>query len=190
MKSILSGLGIYLPHLQKPTFTHPSTVRGKMEGPMPFKTQIITHMLAEREHDEISKIHAINPVDESDAFKELCEACRRFASRRFRAVRARANCTLPERGDVKTVRQLIQFGGVNLNAMDKFDYPPLTLVSPNTAIVKPPHPTSSCPIQIAQGWELRQVYVGITMSFNCCLSLVHCVSGIRFKGRGASKMYL
>ena len=48
---------------------------------MPFKAQIITHLFAEREHDQRSRIHAINPVDESDAFKELCEACRRFASR-------------------------------------------------------------------------------------------------------------
>ncbi|KAF8428347.1 BTB/POZ domain-containing protein Btb3 [Tirmania nivea] len=76
---------------------------------VPFKAQIITHLFTEREHDENSKIRAINPVDESDAFKELCEACRR--------------------GDVKTVRKLIQFGGVNLNAVDKFDYPPLTLAS-------------------------------------------------------------
>lgn len=45
---------------------------------MPFKAQIITHLFAEREHDEKSKIHVINPVDESDAFKELCEACRRL----------------------------------------------------------------------------------------------------------------
>ncbi|KAF8453004.1 hypothetical protein BGX38DRAFT_443388 [Terfezia claveryi] len=83
-----------------------------MEAPspaVPFKAQIITHLFAEREHDEKPKTHAINPVDESDAFNELCEACRR--------------------GDVKTVRQLIQFGGVNLNAVDKFDYPPLTLAS-------------------------------------------------------------
>jgi len=29
--------------------------------------------------------------------------------------------------------------------------------------------------------------VGITMSFNCCLSRVHCVNGIRSKGKGASK---
>lgn len=45
---------------------------------VPFKAQIITHLFAEREHDRNSAIHAINPVDESDAFKELCEACRRF----------------------------------------------------------------------------------------------------------------
>jgi len=85
------------------------------------------------------------------------------------------------------VRQLIQFGGVNLNAVDKSDYPPLTLVSPNAAIVKPPHPTLLLFDSIAQGWELRQVYVGITMSFNCCSSPVHCVNGIRSKGKGASK---
>ena len=88
---------------------------------------------------------------------------------------------------MKTVRHLIQFGGVNLNAVDRFDYPPLTLVSPSTAIFKPPHHTPLLFNSIAQGWELRQVYAGITMSFNYCLSLVHCVSGIRFKGKGASK---
>ncbi|KAF8472625.1 hypothetical protein BDZ91DRAFT_715455 [Kalaharituber pfeilii] len=76
---------------------------------VPFKAQIITHLFAEQEHDRGSAIRAINPVDESEAFKELCEACRR--------------------GDVKTVRHLIQFGGVNVNAVDNSDYPPLTLVS-------------------------------------------------------------
>lgn len=54
---------------------------------VPFKAQIITHLFAEREHDEKSKIHVLNLVDESDAFKELCEACRRFVSRRLKAAR-------------------------------------------------------------------------------------------------------
>jgi len=54
---------------------------------IPFKAQIITHLFAEREHDGGSGIHAINPVDESDAFKELCEACRRFALGTSEAVR-------------------------------------------------------------------------------------------------------
>lgn len=33
------------------------------------------------------------------------------------------------RGDVKTVQSLISFEKVNINAVDPFDYPPLTLVS-------------------------------------------------------------
>ncbi|KAL7270604.1 hypothetical protein RUND412_006687 [Rhizina undulata] len=50
-----------------------------------------------------------NPLDESENFKLLCEACRR--------------------GDVKTVQSLIECKGVNVNAVDRFDYPPLTLAS-------------------------------------------------------------
>lgn len=38
-------------------------------------------------------------------------------------------CEACRRGDVKAVQALIAFEGVNLNAVDAYDYLPLTLVS-------------------------------------------------------------
>ncbi|KAI1258504.1 BTB/POZ domain-containing protein [Xylariaceae sp. FL1019] len=49
-----------------------------------------------------------NPLDSSEEFKELLEACRR--------------------GDLKRTQELIS-GGVNLNGKDKFDYTPLIIAS-------------------------------------------------------------
>ncbi|KAI0522164.1 BTB/POZ domain-containing protein [Xylaria bambusicola] len=51
---------------------------------------------------------AENPLDSSEAFNELLEACRK--------------------GDLKRTQELIS-AGVNLNAVDKFDYTPLILAS-------------------------------------------------------------
>ena len=48
-----------------------------------------------------------NPLDFSDDFRVLCEACRR--------------------GDLKLVHEKIS-QGVNINAKDRFDFPPLILV--------------------------------------------------------------
>ena len=49
-----------------------------------------------------------NPLDSSDEFRELLEACRR--------------------GDLKRTQELIS-AGVNLNGKDSFDYTPLIIVS-------------------------------------------------------------
>lgn len=49
-----------------------------------------------------------NPLDSSEEFSELLEACRR--------------------GDLKRTQELISVG-VNLNGKDKFDYTPLIIVS-------------------------------------------------------------
>jgi ankyrin repeat protein len=49
-----------------------------------------------------------NPLDTSEDFSTLCEACRR--------------------GDLKTCQE-IMMNGVNINARDQFDYTPLILVS-------------------------------------------------------------
>ena len=53
-------------------------------------------------------LRAENPLDSSEAFNELLEACRK--------------------GDLKRTQELIS-AGVNLNAVDRFDYTPLILVS-------------------------------------------------------------
>lgn len=68
-------ISLYIPRVQR--YHRSSTIMEAPPSTDPFKAQIITHLLAEREHDQRSAIHAINPVDESENFKELCEACRR-----------------------------------------------------------------------------------------------------------------
>lgn len=57
------------------------TTSDNVEATVPFKAQIITHLFAEKEHDQRSKLHAINPLDESEPFKRLCEACRAYGFR-------------------------------------------------------------------------------------------------------------
>jgi ankyrin repeat and BTB/POZ domain-containing protein 1 len=64
-----------------------------------------------RENKEISAglLKEDNPLDFSEDFRLLCEACRR--------------------GDLKVVHEKIT-EGVNINAKDIFDYTPLILVTP------------------------------------------------------------
>ena len=61
------------------------------------------------EHQEISagRLKEDNPLDLSEEFRALCDACRR--------------------GDLKLCHEKIA-GGVNINARDRFDYTPLILV--------------------------------------------------------------
>ncbi|KAI5804889.1 hypothetical protein EDC01DRAFT_715740 [Geopyxis carbonaria] len=75
----------------------------------PLKAALITHLFEERNGALHGTVRNMNPLDESENFKKLCEACRR--------------------GDVKAVQSLVSFEGVNVNAVDRFDYPPLTLAS-------------------------------------------------------------
>lgn len=79
----------------------------------PLKTQLITQLFLERREAEEAgagpQARNRNPFDDSEPFQRLCMACRR--------------------GDVKAVQSLISFERVNVNAVDRFDYPPLTLVS-------------------------------------------------------------
>ncbi|KAH0614003.1 uncharacterized protein H6S33_005889 [Morchella sextelata] len=73
----------------------------------PSKTALIAQLAHERAEEHGGPQE--NPLDESETFQQLCEACRR--------------------GDVKTVQSIIAFGNVNLNAVDAYDYLPLTLAS-------------------------------------------------------------
>lgn len=61
------------------------------------------------EHEEIKagRLKEENPLDNSEEFRLLCEACRR--------------------GDLKVCQEKIT-EGVNINARDRFDYTPLILV--------------------------------------------------------------
>ncbi|KAI5846067.1 hypothetical protein BZA05DRAFT_458403 [Tricharina praecox] len=75
----------------------------------PLKTHLISQLIEERREQESGDLQNRNPLDESEPFQRLCLACRR--------------------GDVKAVQSLISFEKVNVNAVDRFDYPPLTLAS-------------------------------------------------------------
>ena len=71
------------------------------------KDQIEASLLEEKKLIEDGKLREDNPLDVSETFSRLCEACRR--------------------GDLKLCQELIT-GGVNINARDRFDYTPLILV--------------------------------------------------------------
>ena len=64
-----------------------------------------------------------NPLDISENFRKLCEACRR--------------------GDLKVCQEMIT-EGANINAKDLFDYTPLILVSRCASEVAQPLPLFYC----------------------------------------------
>lgn len=71
------------------------------------KDQIEANLQEEKKLIEEGKLKEDNPLDESETFIKLCDACRR--------------------GDLKTCQEKIT-EGVNINARDRFDYTPLILV--------------------------------------------------------------
>ena len=71
------------------------------------KDQIEANLQEEKKLIEKGKLKEDNPLDESETFIKLCDACRR--------------------GDLKTCQEKIT-EGVNINARDRFDYTPLILV--------------------------------------------------------------
>jgi len=71
------------------------------------KDQIEASLLEENQLIIEGKLKEDNPLDLSESFKELCEACR---------------C-----GDLKVCQEMIT-EGANINARDRFDYTPLILV--------------------------------------------------------------
>lgn len=71
------------------------------------KDQIEASLQEEKKLIEDGKLKEDNPLDVSETFFRLCEACR---------------C-----GDLKTCQETIT-EGVNINARDRFDYTPLILV--------------------------------------------------------------
>ena len=73
------------------------------------KYQLETSLHNERKLIEAGKLKEDNPLDISEPFRVLCEACRG--------------------GDLKVCQEKIT-EGVNINARDLFDYTPLILVSP------------------------------------------------------------
>ncbi len=74
----------------------------------PRKDQLEASLHEEKKLIENGQLKEKNPLDTSEDFSTLCEACRR--------------------GDLKTCQEVIM-NGVNINARDEFDYTPLILVS-------------------------------------------------------------
>lgn len=72
------------------------------------KDQLETSLHNERKLIEAGKLKEDNPLDLSEPFKDLCEACRR--------------------GDLKVCQEKIT-EGTNINGRDLYDYTPLILVS-------------------------------------------------------------
>lgn len=72
------------------------------------KDQLETSLYNERQLVKAGKLKEDNPLDFSEGFQELCEACRR--------------------GDLKVCQEKI-IEGVNINGRDLFDCTPLILVS-------------------------------------------------------------
>jgi ankyrin repeat/BTB/POZ domain-containing protein 1 len=75
--------------------------------PLLRKDQIEASLLEENQAIEAGKLKEDNPLDLSESFTQLCEACRR--------------------GDLKVCQETIT-EGANINARDRFDYTPLILV--------------------------------------------------------------
>lgn len=77
------------------------------------------------EHDMIKqgKIRDDSPLDNSEEFQKLCEACRL--------------------GDLKTCQEMISLG-ININARDTFDYTPLILVGELSEV--PPSALTDCSV--------------------------------------------
>lgn len=71
------------------------------------KDQIEASLLEENRLIKDGRLKEDNPLDVSENFRKLCEACRR--------------------GDLKVCQEMIT-EGANINARDKFDYTPLILV--------------------------------------------------------------
>lgn len=71
------------------------------------KHEIEAALHAENQAIQQGQLREDNPLDQSDGFNQLCEACRR--------------------GDLKTCQEKLQ-ENVNINARDRYDYTPLILV--------------------------------------------------------------
>lgn len=72
------------------------------------KAQLEASLHKEKKLIEDGRLKDENPLDMSENFSALCEACRR--------------------GDLKTCQEVV-VNGVNINARDRFDYTPLILVN-------------------------------------------------------------
>ena len=72
------------------------------------KDQLEASLREEKQLIDSGRLKEDSPLDDSENFRKLCEACRR--------------------GDLKSCQEMITTEGVNINARDQFDYTPLILV--------------------------------------------------------------
>ena len=72
------------------------------------KDQLEASLHEEKKLIDAGRLKEDNPLDLSEGFTKLCEACRR--------------------GDLKSCQEMIM-EGANINARDRFDYTPLILVN-------------------------------------------------------------
>ena len=86
------------------------------------KDQLEESLREEKKLIENGRLKEDNPLDLSEGFTKLCEACRR--------------------GDLKLCQEKIT-AGVNINARDRFDYSPLILVGSLSSDL-PPARRPSC----------------------------------------------
>ena len=75
------------------------------------KDQLEASLREEKQLVESGKLKEDSPLDVSENFIKLCEACRR--------------------GDLRSCQEMVTTEGVNINARDRFDYTPLILVRPH-----------------------------------------------------------
>lgn len=97
------------------------------------KAALIAQLIHEQEEPGAGT--TAHPLDESESFQQLWVLKTTFSQRQEYPDGTRwkksggDRCEACRRGDVKAVQALIAFEGVNLNAVDAYDYLPLTLVS-------------------------------------------------------------
>jgi len=118
----------------------------------PLKTQLISHLLEERQEDD-GNFRNRNPLDESEPFQALY--CVPVFSLNGASILMSRRCEACRRGDVKAVQSLISFEKVNINAVDRFDYPPLTLVCSVSCLPSPARTS-------ADGTVIRLVFADTT----------------------------
>jgi len=122
------------------------------------KYEVEAALFEEKQAISTGKLKEDNPLDDSEGFLSLCEGCRR--------------------GDLKLCQERIQ-EGVNINARDRFDYTPLTLVGgfsigkPFSSITKDSDPLS------------RPVFADTSKLYNYCSSLELFASGTPSKASAA-----
>ena len=125
------------------------------------KDQLEASLHEEKKLIEDGKLKEDNPLDLSENFNKLCEACRR--------------------GDLKLCQEMIT-AGVNINARDRFDYTPLILVIASSTLLH------LCQAHLLICDSARLVCAVITKWYSCSSSLVLYVKEILFKGRDACTM--
>lgn len=115
------------------------------------KDQLESSLSEEKRLIQDGRLKDPNPLDTSNNFNTLCQACRK--------------------GDLKTCQEVVA-RGVNINARDLFDYTPLILVSaPDFFFLLSLLNVHCSVLHVARRLTVdmpRLVYVAIMKSYNTC----------------------